>query len=276
MIRIGVSSPAVKAFDKNGVLEVYEVELIEVALDKIDMKKDIIGLCRKLKHNYDLKFTAHAPYHSSLVEWQRINLAYISEKNFKIMNKVFEICSKIDAKFIVLHGGAFEREYEYLHKKGLRNLIKNLKYLCKKAENYDIVLVLENTHSDKNYKKIGETPEEIKYILENVESDNIMVNIDFGHANISSKNYNFDIMKYFNILSEKIVYLHLHNNNSIDDMHHPLFSGSINYKKILPKIFKKLKNLKNVVLEVKYGGKEGIIGSINIVKEALKLRNYFP
>ncbi len=269
MMHIGVSSPAVKEFDKSGVLKANEVELIEVALDKISLDKDIAEVCLELKDKYGTVFTAHAPYHTSLVEKQRINLAYVSEKNFKIMKKVFETCSRIGAKYVVTHGGALEREYEYLYEKGIRNLIRNLKRLCKEAEKYEIFLVLENTHSDQNYRKLAETPREIKYIVETVASENLVINIDFGHANISSRTYNFNFIDYFNLLSDKIVYMHLHNNNGKEDMHYPLFSGSIDYKAVLPRIVKKLKNLRNIVLEVKYGGREGIVKSIEVIRGTL-------
>ncbi len=213
-----------------------------------------------MKEIHDVKYTVHAPYQNSPVEHLRINFAEINERNTKLMEKVLEICNRIDAECVVVHGG------DALNGKALSNVIENLKVICDTADKYGINVVIENVFtSEKGIKRVGETPEELLYIAEKVSKDNLGINIDVGHAFISSFIHGIQIEDYFKILGDYIVHLHVHNNHGLHgnpwDEHLPLFSGLIDYTNL-----RNLLKSRNVVLEVKNGSKEEIRASLDFLR----------
>ncbi|AEF96564.1 sugar phosphate isomerase/epimerase family protein [Methanotorris igneus] len=261
-MRVGINSQAVKEFNKNGMVWAKDVELIELSLAEVDFINDgnhVIKLAEELSEEYNIRYTIHAPYQDSPLKSTRIKFTEINNKNIKIMERVLELSYKLGAECVVIHGG------DVLGKNSIKNVIKNLKEVCNTSKNYGITLALENVFTnEKGIKRAGETPEELLYIVENVGKDTLGINIDIGHAYISSQMHNINIEDYFETLNGHVIHIHAHNNvglcGEVWDKHLPIFNGKIDYTKL-----QKMLKTKNIILEVKSGSREEVLDSLKFL-----------
>lgn len=91
-----------------------------------------------------------------------------------------------------------------------------LKLLVKKAKECNIRLCVENTFSTYQQTKI----------FEDINDENLKMCYDSGHENwLTPKD---DLLS---LLGDKVVQLHLHNNDGIYDHHQPIFEGIIDFDK---------------------------------------------
>ncbi len=95
--------------------------------------------------------------------------------------------------------------------------IERLKRIIDKAEKLNINIALENM----------ESPQYLEYIFRKIQSDRLGFCYDSGHHNLYSPD--LDLLRLF---SDKLMALHLHDNNSKADMHALPFSGNIDWHKI--------------------------------------------
>ncbi|HIP62731.1 MAG TPA: sugar phosphate isomerase/epimerase [Archaeoglobus profundus] len=258
-MRIGINSMAVTEFG-DGVVSAQEVKLIELSLAEFDFINNgynVVSKAIELKNNYGIEYTIHAPFQDA--KSIRIDLTERDEKNFKVMKHVFEICNKLEAGYVVVHGGDV-RSHHYIE-----NLVNNLRVICKMASEYGIIIALENLFTNEiGIRRAGETPQELLQIVEDVGMDNLGVTIDVGHAYITAQQYGFNIKEYFDMLKDYIVHMHVHNNiglkNEPWDKHLPITVGEINYNEIPIKA-------DNVILEVKRGNRDEVLKSLEFLKK---------
>jgi len=72
--------------------------------------------------------------------------------------------------------------------------------------------------------------------------------LDFGHLNLAiSKNiFEMDLEDFLEEIKEKIIHVHIHNNDGKKDLHQEINNGTFDWKKVLVK----LPNLEKVIVEV--------------------------
>jgi len=258
-MRIGINSMAVAEFG-NGIVNAQEVKLIELSLAEFDFINNGHNIIRKaieLKDNYGIEYTIHAPFQDA--KCIRIDLTERDENNFKVMKHVFEICNKLEADYVVVHGGDVKNHHY------IENLVNNLREICKMASEYGIIIAIENLFTNEmGIRRAGETPQELLQIVEGAGMDNLGVNIDVGHAYITAQQYGFNIKEYFDVLKDYIVHMHVHNNIGLKtepwDKHLPITMGEIDYNELPIKA-------DNVILEVKRGSRDEVLKSLEFLKK---------
>ncbi|MFP3908965.1 MAG: sugar phosphate isomerase/epimerase family protein [Archaeoglobaceae archaeon] len=263
-MKIGINSSALKKFENNTLKSILdELDVVELSLANIDflVEEDrVVQDALDLKESFNVEYCVHAPYQNSLVERTRIDLASLNGINIRLMEKVISISHNIGADPIVVHGG------DYCHAKSLCNVITNLRQVCKVAQDYGINIVIENMFTNElNFTRIGEKPEDLVEIVEKVGMDNLGVNVDVGHAFVSSCMYDLEIIDYFRVLRDYICHLNVHNNYGVWkkpwDSHLPLFNGLIDYGKLMEHL-----KAEKMILEVKEGSLRDIYNSINFLR----------
>ncbi len=273
--KIGINSPQIKEF--GGVIDACEVEIIELGLDRVNFleeqkEEELLSKAAYLASSFGNKFTIHAPHIDSKIEEIRIDFSTNNAKNFTVMEKVFEIAARIGARCVVVHPGNQNGS-----KKCLNLNILNLTNLCTVAEEYGVILLLENLFDRAGGNKIGVFPGEIYRIVEMVDSENLKINLDIGHAFIASNAYGLSIEDYFE-LGEFIHQMHLHDNFGIlepeeamfGDRHLPIGFGKINFREVFKNILKT--NARNLILEVKNSPREYTLASLIQIREFCSLR----
>lgn len=274
--KTGINSPQIKDF--GGAIDPSEVEIIELGLDRVDFldkqkEKELLSKAAYLASSFGIEFTIHAPHIDSRIEGIKIDFSTNNERNFIVMGKVIEIAAKIGAENIVVHPGSQSGSKRCLNL-NLRNLI----HLCTLAEEYGVTLLLENLFDRDGGNKIGVLPREIYHIIEIVDSENLKINLDIGHAFIASNAYGLSLEDYFE-LGGYIHQMHLHDNFGIleseealfGDRHLPLGLGKINFREVFKNISKT--NTRNLILEVKNSTRDHTLKSLAQIREFCSLRS---
>jgi sugar phosphate isomerase/epimerase len=272
--KIGINSPQIKDF--GGAIDPCEVDIIELGLDRVDFldeqkEKELLSKTLYLASSFGTEFTIHAPHIDSRIEGIKIDFSTNNEKNFTVMEKVINIAAEIGAEYVVVHPGSLDG------RKCLNLNILNLIRICSLAEEYGVILLLENLFDRNGGNKVGIFPGELFHIIEMVGSENLKINLDIGHAFIASNAYGFPLEDYFE-LGGCIHQMHLHDNFGIleseeamfGDRHLPLGFGKINFREVFKNILKL--NTRNLVLELKNSSKENTLESLVQIREFCNLR----
>ncbi len=268
--KIGINSPRIKEF--GGEIDAREVEIIELGLDRIDFldkqnEKELLLKTAYLASSFGTEFTIHAPHIDSKIEGIKIDFSASSEKNVNVMKRVINIAAEIGAGYIVVHPGN-----QNGGKKCINLNILNLIRLSALAEEYGVILLLENLFDRDGGNKVGVFPGEIFHIIEMVGSEHLKINLDIGHAFIASNAYGLSLEDYFE-LGEYIYQMHLHDNFGIleseaamfGDRHLPLGLGKINFREVFENIRKT--DVRNLVLELKNSTVEETLRSLAQIRK---------
>lgn len=267
-MKIGMNSRMIKEIS-NGPILAKEVDLIELGMKDSKVLNGGIDYDKLDKiASLDTNFSVHAPYANNKNGEINVDLGIRNEKNFEVMEKVFEIASFLNGEYVVMHGDKVNGDF----RRSFLNVISNLKDLSKMAEDHSITLLLENLHKENGFDRIGILPQEILQVVESANEDNLKVVFDVGHGTLAANLYNFDILEFFDYLSPYIYHLHIHDNLGIPavinakygDQHLPLGHGKMDFNRVFERI--KRTKARNLVLELKTKSKEDAINSIEILK----------
>lgn len=203
------------------------------------------------ENNIDIKnVICHAPYIINLA-----NKLKLDSWNFSInfLKQEIKRCEEMNIKYIVLHPGS---AVSHTKEEALENVVEALNYAI--GDNDKCMILLE-TMAGKG-TEIGSNIEEIKYIIESVNSKNIGVCIDTCHLNDSGVNLK-QIDEYLDefdslIGLEKIKCIHINDSKNIlgshKDRHENIGFGNIGFNVLLRVINNpKLKNVPKI-LETPY------------------------
>lgn len=171
---------------------------------------------------------AHLEYHNINDIWQDFkgadDLVLLYKRDIKIMKD-----NNIPMVFMHLSTKNASVKYNELG-------LKRLKEIIDYAESLNIKIAFENTEL-KGY---------LEYLFDNINSSNIGVCFDSGHYHAFFKDdFNFEKFK------NKIIALHLHDNDKKEDLHLLPFDGNINWNNIIYNL-KKSGYKGKIILEVKY------------------------
>jgi len=191
-----------------------------------------------------------------------LNLSDQNDKNrnlsIKLIKERMLLTKKLGMDYYSFHGGFCARDYQIgenftnkqlILQKYARNLfIKSLKNIAVFAEKIKINIGFENNVVRKDHKGLLVTysPGEIKKIFKEIPSKNLYLHIDTGHLKVTAKTYNFNKINFLNQFKDKIMAVHLNENNGDNDQNLPIAKNSW----FLP-LLKKLSSLKYVIFETK-------------------------
>lgn len=245
MLEIGISSnnecgkdyceicENVKKFGFDNLMIAFKLGNVEQSV--IDAKK------------YGLKIPfVHLSGRESNILWAK------GECNDNYMKKLFheiEVCSKYNIPIAVFH--ATEGAPSRIALKPSDFALEGIKKLVKKAEECNVKLAVENLD------KSGLV--QMKFILDNIKSDNLGFCYDAGHHNLYYPDY--DILADY---GDRLLAVHLHDNlmdwsegfDHTKDLHRLPFDGKIDYEKVCKKIAETGYN-NSVMLEIHKVGNGG-------------------
>lgn len=143
-------------------------------------------------------------------------------EHFELVKRSIEVSHILGSKYCVLHPASdctMDENVAFF-----RSIIDIV------HEN-EIVIAIENTLSDKLFGK----PEDFIELLERIDDESFKVCLDIGHA--ETKNTGSNAIDFINKLKDKIVCLHIHDNDKAYDNHQLPFTLVIEFDPI----FKALK-----------------------------------
>lgn len=161
---------------------------------------------------------AHAPYMNANALWEdTIN----GQDAFQEIITCVEDCAAYGIPTLVMHpenkNGTETVELPVDFAIG----VDKIKRIVDMAERLNVNIAIENMSR----------PEYLSCIFDNIQSKRLGFCFDSGHCNVFTPTH--DLLSLY---GDKLIALHLHDNNGVDDWHSLPFSGSINWSDIADKL----------------------------------------
>ena len=204
----------------------------------------------------------------------------IRENSIKKIKDSIIFCSRLNSKLYTFHPGFvidpikvskknFNYDFVWKIKKSNRELfdkskfyfLKSLDKIIEFAKKYKVPIAFETEGSYyKNELLIMQKPEEYELILNNYDKNDVGINLNIGHLNLSSNFYKFDKFDFINYISKNIVAMELSHNDGYQDQHVPLKPKGWYWNLINNKKFKKTYK----ILEFRNTSKKKLINNIKL------------
>ncbi len=183
-------------------LGIYKGSTLEI--EKLDRVLDEISI-------HDFAFTVHAPYSAGDLKYPsalQVDTAKMSEREFTLVEESISLAGRIGAPVVVLHPGRIgpDREKSYF------SMVKNLSMLASVAEDYGVILGLENKEGTDPSNFCCEA-DELSRTIETVNSEHLKATFDIGHANLTCGGDPEKLKEFVRTLKKHIIHLHLHDNS---------------------------------------------------------------
>jgi len=138
-----------------------------------------------------------------------------------LWRKTIEQCAEVESSIMVVHG-LDRREYNYTRDQ-VEMVRESLADLCEYGRGLGVKIALENIQAGKD------NPDELSTNLvdhiKHYPGIGLYYCLDIGHAVLNG----VDIIDEIKVVGDKLVSLHIHNNNGIDDSHVIPSSGIIDW-----------------------------------------------
>ena len=193
------------------------VDSIELYIPKLGVYDDLTLEKEKLDRVldeisvYNLAVTIHAPYWAADSKYPsalQIDTAQMDKREFALMEESIALANRTGAPVMVLHPGRIGTDRE----KSFSSMIENLSRLASVAEDYGVILRLENKE-DTDPSNFCCKAEELSRTIETVNSGYLKATFDIGHANLTCGGNPEKLREFVRILQKYIVHLHLHDNS---------------------------------------------------------------
>jgi sugar phosphate isomerase/epimerase len=232
---IGISSTSFCTYRVEDVLEEVskEFELWEIFSEAEHYVQNISGILAAMAPSYNLKYSVHAPICDN-------NIASLNERMREA--SVLDLLSLVESALslgittITVHPGIYSFVAPDMAEKSVIAAKKSLRSLDRIMAEYGIKVAVENM-PNLDFM-LGSTPQELADLVEGTE---LGVCFDIGHANTVG-----DIDGFIELLGDRFVNLHIHDNQGERDDHMVLGEGNIDF----PATIKKLSSYKgNYIIE---------------------------
>jgi sugar phosphate isomerase/epimerase len=217
-------------------------------LDSISTS-DILSLQKTLNYSPSLSF--HAPF---------MDLApaaidsKVKKATIERFNQVLNISEILNPKAIVFHSGYEKWKYALNMSIWLNESLEIWTMVNERAKKKGVKIAVENIFEDE--------PENIRLLMEKMNSDNFGVCFDTGHCNLFTK---APLQEWLNSLAPYIIELHLHDNDRSADLHLPIGDGNFDFNML----FSKLRG-KDYIYTIESHTPERVLKSIDRLRDFLQ------
>ncbi len=204
----------------NDNLDIMKWEVIDEGFHKLN--KVNIKQLKEAASTRKIEYAVHAPFSS-------VNLSEadptLRNMFMKWVEDSLNRAYKLEAKIWVLHSGRLTPLTYFFPEKAWEAHTSSLLQLAKKARNMGIQIAVENMlgrYELFNGAKNG------RRLLEEVQSENVGLCFDVGHANLLG-----GIDSFLRGFSNEIIHIHVHDNDGKEDNHRAVGAGSIQWNSFL-------------------------------------------
>ncbi|WP_321420381.1 sugar phosphate isomerase/epimerase family protein [uncultured Methanomethylovorans sp.] len=124
-------------------------------------------------------------------------------QDFRLMRESIELAATLGSKVVVLHPGRINGKHEL----AFTSMISNLKELATQAANYGVMLGLENKEGT-DHTNLCCQAEELVDAVEAVNSDNLKITLDIGHANLACRGNSEKLRTFAKVVAPYVVHMH--------------------------------------------------------------------
>lgn len=217
----------------------HEVQSVELYMPKLHVYEG-----PKLNHNIlatvldelstlDLMTSLHAPYYAESSTYPkdlRVDTSNMRPEDFRLMGESIELAAELGSKAVVLHPGRINGNREA----SFRNMVSNLKELTAQASDCGVMLGLENKEGTDPTNLCCQA-EELVAAVEAVNSDNLKITLDIGHANLTCAGDSNKLRAFVRTVAPYVIHMHMHDNggkwtsNYDGDEHLAPGKGTVDY-----------------------------------------------
>ncbi|MGZ4916871.1 MAG: sugar phosphate isomerase/epimerase family protein [Halobacteriota archaeon] len=200
---------------------VSEYPHVHHSMPKIDM-------LTKLKKEYTLTYTMHAPFCS--VNLASINPSIRKASVSEILNSI-HYASTLGCKLIVVHPGiiSYPRSLSKFRRIAKENELDSFLQICERAEQRKLLVCVENMPRLPPAFKESWTGDEMIKIVDACASPYVQIALDVGHCNTTD----IPIPSIIERFDKHIKHVHIHDNDGMRETHSIVGQGSINWWSVI-------------------------------------------
>ena len=186
---------------------------------EMDVTRDTDGL-RDLLSPYNLSLSLHTPICD-------MNVAALTETlrlaSLKVLEDNIRAATKLGIEVITIHPGLSSMAVSGTESMALARVKVSMRELDRYADEYGVILAIENMPNLPMF--LGRTAEQLHNI---VDGTDLSICYDIGHAYTMSQNEDME-----RLLGDRVVNVHIHDNNGQKDEHLTIGDGSIDFDRVL-------------------------------------------
>jgi sugar phosphate isomerase/epimerase len=142
------------------------------------------------------------------------------------LQRTMELVPLFRPRSIVFHAGYDERRYHAHRAEWLSASLATWEPLVRQAEEMGVAIHLENVYE--------QTPEMIRTLIEEMDSENLGFCLDMGHMNVFGE---VALSEWLDALGPHLKEVHLHDNNGHSDSHEPIGSGTAPFMELFQYLY---------------------------------------
>ncbi len=197
--------------------------------------------------DYHPSFTIHAPFMDLSPGAVDPKVRAVTIERFI---SILELSEIMKPEVIVFHSGYEKWKYALNVSTWLEGSLKTWKQLLPKAVEMGIKIAIENIFED--------DPENLRLLMEEMESEYFGICFDTGHFNLFSQ---IPLQEWLKQLKPYIIELHLHDNKKDADDHHAIGDGTFDFDTL----FSSLRD-KNLIFTIEAHTPEDVLKSFERLK----------
>ena len=199
----------------------YEAPLKWVGDISQDRRKQIQSLAKRL----GLQVCVHSVVNGVNVAWTNSRLRKESLNQIK---EAIEFTHDVEAELLTIHPG-WKDLFGYRYPDEAYALaIEGHQELADTAFAYGVTIGIENMPP--LWLSFCTNPEETKAMIQDVNRENLRLTLDVGHANMLGTNA---IEEFVTSLHDKILLIHIHDNDGKRDQHQVIGEGTIDFHQLI-------------------------------------------
>ncbi|MBU7033483.1 MAG: sugar phosphate isomerase/epimerase [Theionarchaea archaeon] len=174
--------------------------------------------------SYSGTFSFHAPF--SDLNTASLNRAILKE-SLQQITACLHLANTHGVRNVCIHPGHLSPLSIHFPERAHRVHLQSLKTLVSVAEETGVILGLENMPMVPIL--MGRTPGECSHFFDSIESENLKMTFDMGHANTTGN------VGQFSVLRDYMTVVHLHDNEGDSDSHLAMGDGTTDFS-MLPSL----------------------------------------
>jgi sugar phosphate isomerase/epimerase len=197
-------------------LNINHVELTDEGLHALTANR--VKKLKEIAKNHDLDFVVHAP-------WAAVNIATISpvlrRAVLKRLRQSLVLAGQLDCRLWLFHPGFRSALDRFYPGKDWQLNLDSVRSLLKLARQEGVTIAIENMPEP--YPALLKSVDEFHMFYQDLNDDISMV-LDVAHANLNNQ-----INDFINQFSEKIIHMHLSDNQGSSDQHLGIGCGTLDW-----------------------------------------------
>ncbi len=200
-------------------VDVGYVELLDEGLHRLENQR--VKALKEVAESKDLKLTLHSPFAD-------INIAapnpVLRKTILKLQKKSIVHAHQLDCQVWVFHPGLKTGVSSFYLGKDWQLNLESVRTLLRFARKHDVEIAIENV------------PEPYPFLMKSVEDftrfydelgDDIGLTLDIGHANLNNQ-----IQKFITHFPDRIIHIHVSDNDGTSDSHLGIGYGNIDWERV--------------------------------------------